>query len=163
MDLGAHNILIDDDYNFLAVVGWEFAQTAPWQGNYYPAPLPLLRPDAPYEGSAQTIPRSFTHEEFTSQLYAQKLREVERSFRQRGRELPYTFLEVVHSPASQVFARFCRLGIDPAQDEIFVKEMVQIAFKFNDKDTYEYLTDLENRVLEPEDRVFQRLVRPRWS
>lgn len=36
MDLGTQNIIVDDDLNFLAVIDWEFAQTAPWQVNYYP-------------------------------------------------------------------------------------------------------------------------------
>ncbi|GKU11974.1 unnamed protein product, partial [Fusarium langsethiae] len=31
MDLGTQNVLVDDDLNFLAVIDWEFAQTAPWQ------------------------------------------------------------------------------------------------------------------------------------
>ena len=33
MDLGTQNILVDDKYNFIAIIDWEFAQTAPWQVN----------------------------------------------------------------------------------------------------------------------------------
>lgn len=39
MDLGMQNILVDDDFNFLAIIDWEFAQTAPWQVNHYPMPF----------------------------------------------------------------------------------------------------------------------------
>lgn len=42
MDLGTQNILVDDTFNFVAIIDWEFAQTAPWQVNRYPMPLPLL-------------------------------------------------------------------------------------------------------------------------
>ncbi|KAI0541787.1 hypothetical protein GGR58DRAFT_454961 [Xylaria digitata] len=45
MDLGTQNILVDKDFNFIAVIDWEFAQTAPWQVIHYPMPFPLLGPD----------------------------------------------------------------------------------------------------------------------
>ncbi|KAK3305231.1 uncharacterized protein B0T15DRAFT_574621 [Chaetomium strumarium] len=31
MDLGTQNIIVDDNFNFVAIIDWEFAQTAPWQ------------------------------------------------------------------------------------------------------------------------------------
>lgn len=46
MDVGTQNILVDDEFNFRAVIDWEFAQTAPWQVNHYPMPFPLLPSDA---------------------------------------------------------------------------------------------------------------------
>lgn len=45
MDLGTQNILIDEAFNFLAIIDWEFAQTAPWQVNHYPMPFPLTSSD----------------------------------------------------------------------------------------------------------------------
>ncbi|KAI1188976.1 hypothetical protein F5B17DRAFT_393082 [Nemania serpens] len=45
MDLGTQNILVDKNFNFVAVIDWEFAQTAPWQVIHYPMPFPLLGPD----------------------------------------------------------------------------------------------------------------------
>lgn len=45
MDLGTQNILIDENFNFLAIIDWEFAQTAPWQVNHYLMPFPLLQSD----------------------------------------------------------------------------------------------------------------------
>ena len=41
-DLGPQNILMDDDFNFIAIIDWEFAQTATWQINRYLMPFPLL-------------------------------------------------------------------------------------------------------------------------
>ena len=146
MDLGAHNILIDDDYSFLAVIGWEFAQAAPWQRNHYPTALSLLPPDARCAGSNQRTSRSFTHDNLSSQLYTQKLREAERAFLRRGRVIPYSFLDVAYSAASQIFARFCRLGTDPEQDESFAREMVQLAFRYNASGTEGYLAKIMKRV-----------------
>lgn len=37
MDMGTQNILVDDDFNFLAIIDWEFAQTAPVQVNHFPS------------------------------------------------------------------------------------------------------------------------------
>jgi hypothetical protein len=45
MDMGMQNILIDDDFNFVAVIDWELAQSAPWEVNHYPMPIPLLSSD----------------------------------------------------------------------------------------------------------------------
>jgi hypothetical protein len=45
MDLGTQNTLVDVAFNFLAIIDWEFAQTAPWQVNHYPMPFPLLWSD----------------------------------------------------------------------------------------------------------------------
>ncbi|POR39069.1 Protein kinase-like domain protein [Tolypocladium paradoxum] len=46
MDLGTQNIIVDDDFNFLGLIDWEFAQAAPWQVNHYPMLFPPLWPDA---------------------------------------------------------------------------------------------------------------------
>jgi hypothetical protein len=40
MDMGTQNILVDEDFNFLAIIYWEFAQSAPWEVNHYPMPFP---------------------------------------------------------------------------------------------------------------------------
>jgi hypothetical protein len=40
MDMGTQNILVDDEFNFLAIIDWEFAQTAPVQVNHFPSAQP---------------------------------------------------------------------------------------------------------------------------
>lgn len=42
MDFGTQNIIVDDDFNFLATIDWEFAQAAPWHVNHYPMLFPPL-------------------------------------------------------------------------------------------------------------------------
>lgn len=37
MDMGTQNILVDDEFNFLAIIDWEFAQTVPVQVNHFPS------------------------------------------------------------------------------------------------------------------------------
>lgn len=49
MDMGTQNILVDDDFNFLAIIDWEFAQSAPWQVNHFPMPFPLTSSDKEIE------------------------------------------------------------------------------------------------------------------
>jgi hypothetical protein len=53
MDLGTQNILVDDRFNFRAIIDWEFAQTAPWQVNHYPMTFPLLESDTKIQGILQ--------------------------------------------------------------------------------------------------------------
>ncbi|KAK7968741.1 hypothetical protein PG988_007814 [Apiospora saccharicola] len=80
MDLGLQNIIVDDDYNFLAVIDWEFAQTAPWQVNFYPFPFPLLWSDEKTQ-AALDDPEHLAHwnanrQLAARQLYSQKFREA---------------------------------------------------------------------------------------
>jgi len=46
MDMGMHNILVDEDFNFLAIIDWDFTQSAPVEVNSYPMPFPLVFSDA---------------------------------------------------------------------------------------------------------------------
>ncbi|KAF2110374.1 hypothetical protein BDV96DRAFT_583911 [Lophiotrema nucula] len=65
MDMGTQNILVDDDFNFLAIIDWEFAQTAPVQVNHFPMPFPLISSTASIqeilqETRAFSFPQCFT-------------------------------------------------------------------------------------------------------
>jgi hypothetical protein len=46
MDMGTQNILVDQNFNFLAIIDWEFAQMAPWEVIHYPMSFPLISADA---------------------------------------------------------------------------------------------------------------------
>ncbi|KAL1898787.1 hypothetical protein Sste5346_003194 [Sporothrix stenoceras] len=61
MDLGTQNTLVDDELNFLAIIDWEFAQTAPWPVNYYPMPFPFTDSDAETQAILQD-PTHLAHE-----------------------------------------------------------------------------------------------------
>ncbi|KAF4510955.1 hypothetical protein G6O67_002799 [Ophiocordyceps sinensis] len=94
MDLGTQNIIVDDDFNFLAIIDWEFAQTAPWQVYHYPMPFPLLWPDLNIKDALHD-PRHVAHknvsrQNFARQLYSDKFRDAERMQRKEGRTTPRT-------------------------------------------------------------------------
>ena len=117
MDLGTQNILIDDEFNFLAIIDWEFAHTAPWQVNHYPMPFPLAESDA----SIKTILGDPDHsayknvlqQEFTRGLYRQGFQSAEEDLKKNGHTLTSSFVNVLDSPASRVYACFTKLGQAP--------------------------------------------------
>ncbi|EJT76909.1 hypothetical protein GGTG_06823 [Gaeumannomyces tritici R3-111a-1] len=77
MDLGTQNILVDEEFNFLAVIDWEFAQIAPWQVNHNPFPFPLF-------GSERTSERpSRTRDKLHPRTWQDK-QPLEPCFRGRG-------------------------------------------------------------------------------
>lgn len=143
MDLGTQNIIVDGDLNFLAIIDWEFAQTAPWQVNHYPMPFPLLWPDE----RIKTIlddPEHLAHKNISRQaeareLYCKKFREAESRLNREEVCLGGGFTEVLESAASRIYACFSKLGDSPEQDEDSVREMVRLAFKFDDEGTKQYL------------------------
>ncbi|KAK3372046.1 hypothetical protein B0H63DRAFT_503437 [Podospora didyma] len=91
MDMGMQNILIDDDFNFVAVIDWEFAQSAPWEVHRYPLPIPLISSD---QETADILyyPGHIAHRDVSRQvgarmLYRQKFKEAEEALERRGHPL----------------------------------------------------------------------------
>lgn len=41
MDMGTQILLVDDEFNVIAVIDWEFAQSAPLDVNNFLMPFPL--------------------------------------------------------------------------------------------------------------------------
>ncbi|KAM3455793.1 hypothetical protein MY3296_002211 [Beauveria thailandica] len=143
MDLGTQNILIDNNFNFLAIIDWEFAQTAPWQVNHYPMPFPLLGSEAEIEGILQDpnhlAHRNVLRQESARRMYTQKFRDAEMELGQKGRSLGGSFAKVLDSPASRVYACFTKLGGLPEADAGLVYEMVRLAFGLDARETEQYL------------------------
>lgn len=148
MDLGTQNIIVDEDLNFLAVIDWEFAQTAPWQVNHYPMPFPLLWPDERIKmilGDPQHLAyRQIPRQDHARELYCKKFQEAEAKLAERGVRLGNKFAEVLESPASRIYACFSKLGDAPAHDEGLVPEMVHLAFGFDVEGTGQYLQKMSN-------------------
>lgn len=132
MDLGTQNIVIDDSFNFLAIIDWEFAETAPWQVNHYPMPFPLAQSN----DSIQSILKDPSHcayknvlqQDFSRSLYRRGFQSVEEDLKKDGRALTASFVDALDSPASRVYACFTKLGQVPEGDEDLVYEMVRLAF-----------------------------------
>ncbi|KAJ2892886.1 hypothetical protein MKZ38_009264 [Zalerion maritima] len=149
MDLGTQNILVDECFNFLAIIDWEFAQTAPWQVNHYPMPFPLLGSDTEIEGILEdpnhVAHRNVSRQESARKIYTQKFRDVEMELWKKGRSLGGPFAEVLGSPASRIYACFTHLGDLPEADADLVYEMVRLAFGLDGKGTERYLYKIEGK------------------
>ncbi|OAQ66198.1 phosphotransferase enzyme family domain-containing protein [Pochonia chlamydosporia 170] len=151
MDLGTQNIIVDEDLNFLAIIDWEFAQTAPWQINHYPMPFPLLWPDERIkmilDDPQHLAYKQISRQARTRELYCKKFREAEAKLAEKGVRLGNEFAEVLESPASRIYACFSKLGDAPEQDEAMVREMVRLAFNFAVEGANQYLEQMSNKMI----------------
>ncbi|KAK4121074.1 hypothetical protein N657DRAFT_636113 [Parathielavia appendiculata] len=150
MDLGTQNILIDDAFNFLAIIDWELAQTGPWRVNHYPMPFPLLWSDQDIN-SILGNPDHIAHGNVSRQaaarkMYAQEFWEVEEGLREEGRALGQSFADVLDSAASRVYGCLTRLRGVPEHDQDLVREMVRLAFGFEGEEMERYLAALKVRL-----------------
>uniref|UniRef100_A0A0B7K3K4 Uncharacterized protein n=1 Tax=Bionectria ochroleuca TaxID=29856 RepID=A0A0B7K3K4_BIOOC len=149
MDLGTQNVIVDNDFNFLAVIDWEFAQTAPWPVNHYPMPFPLLCSDERIQNILND-PEHLAHTNVSKQaaarqLYSKKFREAAAKLAQKGLSLDDSFPEVLQGAASRVYACFSRLGCVSEHDEGLVNEMAHLAFGFDARRTKQYLEELSSK------------------
>lgn len=150
MDLGTQNILVDNRFNFQAIIDWEFAQTAPWQINHYPMPFPLLDSEAEIKDILQD-PNHPAHANVSRQdsarkMYAKKFQDAETELSETGRSLSGSFAAVLDSPASRIYACFTKLGCLPAADDGLVREMVRLAFGWDEEDMEHYLNDIGDKL-----------------
>jgi hypothetical protein len=138
MDLCPENILVDDHFNIIGVIDWEFAQSAPWQVNHYPYPFPLL--DAIGD---EILLHNPTHHAYEAELQ----REVARDLYRDGFDAADghgTFSKVLESRASRIFACYQHLGGLPHDDSHYIHEMVRLAFGMEDMGLRErYIRQLE--------------------
>ncbi|KAL6695870.1 hypothetical protein J3F84DRAFT_372241 [Trichoderma pleuroticola] len=146
MDLGTQNILVDEHFNFVAVIDWEFAQTAPWQVIHYPMPFPLLGPIEDILRDPNHIAYSnVCRQDVAQKLYVSKFRDAERDLEGQGRQLGGSFATTLDSPASKIYACFTNIGRLPEADEDLILEMARLAFGLNPQEAEEYVRKVEQR------------------
>ncbi|KAK3367599.1 hypothetical protein B0H63DRAFT_504501 [Podospora didyma] len=149
MDLGTQNVLVDDDFNFLAVIDWEFAQTGLWQVNYFPMQFPLLMTEGRIKSILQN-PDHFAYKnvrpkEDARQMYVQKFRKAEEQLRADGRPLDQSIADMLDDPASRIYAYFNHL--EGGEDDIDkIHEMVRLAFSFDEKETKQYVEEIAKTI-----------------
>uniref|UniRef100_A0A8H7TR47 Aminoglycoside phosphotransferase domain-containing protein n=1 Tax=Bionectria ochroleuca TaxID=29856 RepID=A0A8H7TR47_BIOOC len=80
MDLGTQNILVDDEFNFIAIIDWEFAQTA------------LLDP-------SHLAHKNVLRQDFSRRIYNRKFQEAERELEERERPLGGSVADTLNKPA----------------------------------------------------------------
>jgi hypothetical protein len=145
MDLGTQNLLVDKDFNIIAIIDWEFAQTAPWQVIHYPMPFPLLGPDEDILRDPSHIDyKNVLRQDVARRIYNRKFRDAESELREKGRTLGGSFANTLDSSASRIYACFTHLGRTPG-DTSLVYEMVRLAYGLNTKEAEEYVRNIERR------------------
>lgn len=146
MDMGTQNILVDAQYNLVAVIDWEFAQTAPWQTFDYPMPFPLRESDPAIE-STLAQPESMGHKNAvrqaaTRKLYRDGFKRAEDMIEQSGSPLRVSLADALDSPAVRVYTLFSILGRQPEDDERCVRTMLDVAYGWPKARVDEYLKSL---------------------
>lgn len=147
MDLGTQNMLVDDDFHLVAIIDWEFAQSAPWQVNHYPMPFPLLGSREKTE-NILADPDHLAHknelrQELARQMYRDGFRAAEEELKSQGRPLAHSLADSLDSTASRIYVCFANLGRMPRQDEELVQNMVGMAFGWDDAKTKSYMAEME--------------------
>ncbi|KAI0190167.1 hypothetical protein EV127DRAFT_365470 [Xylaria flabelliformis] len=146
MDLGTQNILVDKNFNFIAIIDWEFAQTAPWQVIHYPMPFPLLGPDEDIlRDPSHVAYKNMFCQDATRKIYHQKFRDVENELKMNGRPLEGSFTATLDSPASRIYACFTNLGRIPTADGDLIYEMARLAFGVNPQEAEEYVQKIKQK------------------
>lgn len=143
MDLGTQNILVDDSFNFLAIIDWEFAQSAPWEVNHYPMPFPLVSSSVELEfilnDSGHIAYQNVRRQAMSRKLYREGFLDIERRLRLGGRELDKSMAETLDSPAAKIYNYFEKLGVFVGQAKDLTCEMTRLAFGHAGPAQEEYL------------------------
>ncbi|PSN68260.1 hypothetical protein BS50DRAFT_665880 [Corynespora cassiicola Philippines] len=147
MDMGTQNILVDDDYNFLAIIDWQFAQTAPVQVNHYPMPFPLVKSDASMQKILQDPAnkgfRNFQKSDRAQKLYLKKFKDAESNLKKKGSPVIPSISDQLNGPASRIYAILDKLDPSwPGLDEL-IYEMLRLAFELEEDTAKNYIERLE--------------------
>lgn len=147
MDLGTQNILVDDDFNFIAIIDWEFAQTAPWQVNHYPMPFPLLGSDIEdlLKDPGHVAYPNVSRQHRSREVYLKKFQEAESRLEAEGQLLRGSFAKTLKHPASRIYACFTNLGRMPSMDGDLVRDMARFAFELDGDQVEEYIKSVAAR------------------
>lgn len=147
MDMGTQNILVDEDFNFLAIIDWEFAQSAPWEVNYYPMPFPLVfsndKINGIMEDSNHIAHHNVSRQILARDLYGRGFAEAEQALERRGRTMPRSIAHIMHSAASRIYAIAEKIGVFGGMEEELTYEMARLAFGFDYEEAKTYLNKME--------------------
>ena len=146
MDLGTQNILVDDDFNFLAIIDWEFAQTAPIHVNHYPMPFPMLKTDTQIESILNDPDHpayaNTGRQRASQKLYQRKLHDAEEALRCSRRPLTGSIASAIDEPASRIYAALEKIGDFSCWEEELTYLMVRLAFGMDDEGAGKYIKQM---------------------
>lgn len=149
MDMGTQNLLVDDDFNLLAVIDWEFAQTAPWQTHHYPMPFPLTSSDQELDEVLQQPDHvaysNVSRQVATQKMYREKMKQAEDELTQKGQPLAKSIAESLKGPASRIYACLERLSGADEHDEALMYEMARLAYGLDSEEIKAYIDTMKEK------------------
>jgi hypothetical protein len=153
MDLDTHNFLVDGAYNIIAVIDWEFAQSAPWHEHTYPM---LFAPFGDVFGEsdeailrlpAQVRCGNVSLQEVTRQLYKKGFDDAERELHTHGRDIRVSISTLLDSKGARIKIL---AGILEHIDLMYVErctlEMIRIAYEIDERDSEKYLRSMDQEM-----------------
>lgn len=147
MDMGTQNILVDDDFNFLAIIDWEFAQSAPWEVNHFPMPFPLTSSDKEIEDilkdPGDIAYPNVSRQHNTRQMYRRAFEKAEKELELSGRPLKTSIASVLEGPASRIYGILEKIDVFPGQAESLTYEMVRLAFEKEGEEATKYVEKMK--------------------
>lgn len=156
MDMGPQNILVDESFKLLAVIDWEFAQTAPWQVNHYPVPFSLMSSDAELEEILRDPDHiaygNISRKVATQKMYQEKMKQAEEEMAQKGHPPARSIADSLNGVESRIYACFERISGDDENDQYLACEMVRMAYGLDLRAAKQYLgtiPSIKNKVDAP--------------
>lgn len=150
MDMGVHNIMVDDDLNIVSLIDWELSHTAPWIADYFPFPFEPI-----HHVNKDAILHNHAHPEHAAlwrvvqlqRMFTNCLREKEAETIASGHHLPVLMSEVLNSDSSSAYHILERCGkLDPREEAANMKALVHMAFGYNEKETEAYFREQESEL-----------------
>jgi len=134
MDMGAQNLLVDNNFNIIAVIDWEMAQISPWEALYFPMPFPTNIESSSdlqeHLSDTNHVAHKFTTKIFEAQrVYVASFRRAESKLKELGTTVDHSLASLIESDASKLYWIMEQFGGGTADwDEIHMFAAVRIAF-----------------------------------
>ncbi|KAK3943052.1 hypothetical protein QBC46DRAFT_378825 [Diplogelasinospora grovesii] len=142
MDMGMQNLLVDDDFEILAVIDWEMAQSAPWEVIHYPMPFPLISSDeetaAILQDPSHLAHRNVSRQVAARKMYRDKFKEAEEAY-----PLPVSIAEILDGSGSRIYGVAEKIGVWKGREEELTYELVRLAYGLVGPEADQHLERLE--------------------
>ncbi|KAL7816781.1 hypothetical protein V8C44DRAFT_263466 [Trichoderma aethiopicum] len=147
MDMGTQNLLVDDDYNIIAVIDWEFAQSAPWEVFHYPMPLAITTSDLKtaerLHDTEHLAHRNASRQVAARLLYRQQFQEAERRLGEKGDALEYSIADVLGGKASRIYGLVEKISYFTGMEEELTYEIVRLGYGLTGSEAEQLIVKIE--------------------
>ncbi|KAL6891163.1 hypothetical protein HDV57DRAFT_513613 [Trichoderma longibrachiatum] len=147
MDMGIQNLLVDDDYNLIAVIDWEFAQSAPWEVFHYPVPLAITTSDTKtaerLHDTEHLAHRNASRQVAARLLYKQEFQEAERRLEEKGSALECSIADVLEGKASRIYGLVEKISSFTGMEEELTYEIVRLGYGLTGSEAEQLIVKIE--------------------